>query len=80
MSFIVTTTSFSVGKRGKRIVNQASLAAATTVINTFNDSYYYEKDQFNIVKSGRQWFGERFDFLTEYNFTFKGYYFFELSV
>lgn len=31
------------------------------VINHFNDFIYHELDQYNILKSGREWFGERFD-------------------
>ncbi len=33
-------------------------AAATHQINTFNDFSFYEKDELNLIQSGRQWFGK----------------------
>ena len=46
---------------GKRIASVESVSAASTVINEFDDFAYYEKDQNNIWKSGREWFGQGFD-------------------
>ncbi len=30
-------------------------------VDTFQDYGFYEVDEFNIVKLGRRWFGDRFD-------------------
>lgn len=56
---------------GKRIQNQSSSTATVThVVNTFDDYGFHENDNVNFIKSGRQWFGEFFDNIASYNFTF----------
>jgi hypothetical protein len=42
-------------------------------VTRFTDYAFYENDQYNLIKSGRQWFGELFDF-TNKNYSF-GFYF-----
>ncbi|MDW8295638.1 MAG: type IX secretion system sortase PorU [Raineya sp.] len=48
---------------GLRVQNQASVSASQN-INTFDDYFFHEKDQFNILNqlgrggSGREWYGE----------------------
>lgn len=46
---------------GKRIPTLASVSGSYPVITQFDDFAYYEKDQYNLLHSGRQWFGEQFD-------------------
>lgn len=59
------------GTVGKRIPLQSSLAQnATTTVSTFDDFAFYENEAINVVKSGRQWFGENFDVVTSYTFPF----------
>jgi hypothetical protein len=59
------------GNPGKRINQQSSVAQnATSVVNSFDDFAFYENEAVNVVKSGRQWFGENFDVVTTYNFPF----------
>lgn len=54
---------------GKRITTQSSSAAIPThTVNSFDNFYFHEKDEVNLLKSGREWFGEVFDILTSYNF------------
>jgi hypothetical protein len=56
---------------GKRISNQASSPLTPTHFsNTFDDYQFYEKDNINLIKSGRIWLGEKFDILNDYNFSF----------
>jgi len=55
---------------GKRISRQNSAPETGNAITEFQEFFYYEKDEFNLVNSGRRWFGERFDFLTEHTFRF----------
>ncbi len=45
---------------GKRISTVESVNSGLPVITAFDDFAYYEKDQNNILKSGREWFGEGF--------------------
>ncbi len=42
----------------------------TKTINIFDDFAFHEIDSINLIKSGRLWVGELFDFQTEYNFNF----------
>nr|MCU0450646.1 type IX secretion system sortase PorU [Bernardetiaceae bacterium] len=57
------------GQPGKRLARQAD-AGSGTPITTFDDYFYHEKDDFNIVRSGRFWYGERFDLQADYTIRF----------
>jgi hypothetical protein len=46
---------------GKRISTVPSANGNFPEITQFDDFAYYEKDQYNLLHSGRQWFGEQFD-------------------
>jgi len=53
----------------KRISNLESSGASPTVeVNDFNDYVFHEVDRENVLKSGRTWYGEKFDVQTTYNF------------
>ena len=54
---------------GKRIETQFSTVIPPTYISTgFNDYYYHEEELENLIHSGRKWFGERFEEITQYSF------------
>ncbi|MBI4930870.1 MAG: type IX secretion system sortase PorU [Bacteroidetes bacterium] len=56
---------------GKRITTQNSLTTPPTdTVTSFDDYQFHELETNNLLKSGRQWFGETFDILTSFNFTF----------
>ncbi|MFH1320169.1 MAG: type IX secretion system sortase PorU [Bacteroidota bacterium] len=55
---------------GKRIITQPSDSGVSTSVTSFDDHAFHEKDLVNLIKSGRQWYGEEFDMVTSYNFTF----------
>ncbi len=59
---------------GKRITPLASTnQTATDHVNRFNDYSFYEKDEINLIKSGRQWYdGSIFELTTvrDYSFSF----------
>ena len=56
---------------GKRITTQSSsLLAPTNTVSSFDDYQFHELETNNLIKSGRQWFGEIFDILTSYSFSF----------
>ncbi len=42
----------------------------SNVVNSFDDYSFVERDLENLVGSGKQWFGEKFDFTPSYNFSF----------
>ena len=58
---------------GKRIVQEENLSLDPTVtVNTFIDYKLHEEEKENLLKSGREWFGERFTGdTTERSFSFE---------
>ena len=59
------------GSDGKRIQNMAQPTGASTLnLNTFDDYQSHELDLINVVRLGRQWFGESFDINQDQEFTF----------
>jgi hypothetical protein len=55
----------------KRIVSApSSTLTATHIVSTFDDMAFVEPDLYNFVKSGREWFGDLFDFVTEKSYSF----------
>lgn len=55
---------------GQRIASISSVAGSHPVVNQYQDYVYHELDEVNILKSGREWFGERFDLTLSYTFSF----------
>ena len=59
---------------GKRIQTQASSSAAlvpaNNIVSSFDDYGFHELDAVNFMKSGRAWYGEYFDNIASYNFSF----------
>lgn len=53
------------GENGKRIAADADIPGVLPVVSTFENFSYHELDQYSELKSGREWFGERFDLTTE---------------
>jgi len=59
------------GDYGKRIPAMLQPSGSTTLpINTFDDYQYHERDEVNIGRLGRTWFGEEFDINNEQEFSF----------
>ena len=59
------------GDLGKRIQNFTQpTQAANLTITTFDDYQFHEVDLINIVRAGRQWFGEAFNINNVQEFTF----------
>lgn len=50
---------------GKRIINTENISGSFPVIQTYDDFAFYETEKYNLLKSGRHWFGEQFDAITE---------------
>lgn len=55
---------------GKRVEINADAGTGFPTVNTFENFAYHELDQHNELKSGREWFGERFDLSTELTLSF----------
>ncbi|MES2516334.1 MAG: type IX secretion system sortase PorU [Bacteroidota bacterium] len=56
---------------GKRVSSQASLSNTPNTTTTKQDYYgYHEQNTINVVKSGREFYGEKFDLTTAYPFSF----------
>ncbi len=66
-SYFITSGSYP----GRRIGLQASSALpATYSVNTYDAYLFHEKDSLNLIKSGREWYGEVFDLKTEYTYQY----------
>lgn len=55
---------------GKRIQMQPSENNTNTTVTSFNDFDFYEKEQHNLIKSGREWYGESYGIADKYDFVF----------
>jgi hypothetical protein len=67
-SFYFITTDLGLGKR---INSQASLVNTPNTITSKQDYYdFHEQNTINVVKSGREFYGEKFDINTNYVFSF----------
>ncbi|MEM6522703.1 MAG: type IX secretion system sortase PorU [Bacteroidota bacterium] len=58
------------GDPGARIQSVENQGDGFSVIETFNDFKHHEKEETNLLISGREWYGERFDLTTERDFPF----------
>lgn len=45
---------------GKRIQETVNQGTNFSTVNTFDDYLYHEKEMYNLLSSGREWYGERF--------------------
>ncbi len=50
---------------GKRVTTRNDEGSGFPVVDVFENYSYHEINQYNELKSGREWFGERFDLTTE---------------
>lgn len=58
-------------KQGKRILEKPSVPGSPTITTHTYDSYrFHEKDSVNLLKSGRRFFGDVFDIITNYTYSF----------
>ncbi|HTF02587.1 MAG TPA: type IX secretion system sortase PorU [Bacteroidia bacterium] len=56
---------------GMRIQGQPTTGLAPThTVNSFDDYGYHEYDNENLIKSGRTWYGEKFDIVSSFSFAF----------
>jgi hypothetical protein len=57
-------------EQGKRIAPANNPQTGAQTIETFDAFGFYKRDQFNMLSSGRAWFGERFDAVTSHTINF----------
>ena len=69
-AYYFISDNYNSGKNNTIKTEQQSAGAASKTITTFNDFAYHEIDSINLIRSGRLWVNELFDYKTEYNFTF----------
>ncbi len=50
----------TVGGQGKRITQPVTQIVPNTIVNSFSERYYYEKELVNFLNSGKEWYGESF--------------------
>jgi len=63
-------TASNTNESSKRINTISSSLTPNKIVNSFNEYQYYEKDNYNLLKSGQEWYGEVFDVKTSYDFIF----------
>lgn len=68
-SYYYVTASNNSGKRITNMLQPTNLPTQT--ITTFDDYQFHEVDLINIVRAGRQWFGESFNIKNEQEFSFE---------
>ena len=67
-SFYFITTDLG---NGKRVTNNNSLSNTPNTTTSTHDYYgFHEVNAINVVKSGREFYGEKFDLTTSYSFNF----------
>lgn len=56
---------------GKRVQSRVSLnVTPAETVNTFDDYQFHELEKYNFIKSGKDWYGEKFDTVLTYNFSY----------
>lgn len=60
------------GSNGRNIQTQTSLPSSANRITTYEALAAHEVDQFNLLISGRHWFGESFEINRQQTFSFEG--------
>lgn len=68
-SYYYITNSGGIGKRIQNSIQPTN--PSTQTITTFDDYQFHEVDLINVVRTGRQWFGEAFNINNEQEFTFE---------
>ena len=61
---LYTDTAFyyiNIGGNGKRISAQLPQSQPSITVNSYNERYFYENDQVNLLNSGKEWYGEEFN-------------------
>jgi hypothetical protein len=53
---------------GKRVASKPNLEGNFPLVQHYDDFVYHEVDEYNVLNSGREWFGERFDISFERTF------------
>ncbi len=56
---------------GKRITTKPSIYGISGLVATFDDYINHESDEFNLLSSGREWFGEAFGEQSTHHFTYQ---------
>ncbi|MEN8120334.1 MAG: type IX secretion system sortase PorU [Bacteroidota bacterium] len=69
-AYYFLSSDYNSGRDNKIKTEQQSSNPTTKTISVFDDFAYHEIDSINLIKSGRLWVGELFDFQTEYDFNF----------
>jgi len=57
--------------QGKRIDDISSINNANYTVTSFADYGVIEDEKYNLINSGRRWFGDKYEFTTKYDYNFK---------
>ncbi|MCD4745467.1 MAG: hypothetical protein K8R58_04140, partial [Bacteroidales bacterium] len=67
-SYFFLTTNLGIGKRIEE--QSSSTANPTHYVQSFNNYSYNELEELNLIKSGKEWFGEEFNETLTYTFSY----------
>lgn len=56
---------------GIRIENQANYTNASATVSTFTDYDFIEDETYNLINSGRRYFGDKYEFVKDYTYNFQ---------
>ncbi len=56
------------GVSGKRISNATSVSSTNTTVTSYDEYWFHENQYSNLERTGREWFGEKFDITEVYNY------------
>ena len=60
----------SVGNKNRVEIQDLITENPSHFVNSFDDYQFHEVESYNLIKSGREWYGEHFDIIQSYNFDF----------
>ena len=69
-SYYFITTDYAIGTPKRINLQSANTQTPTHNVSTYDDYAFREDDEVNLVGTGRQWFGDYFDFNLSYNYNF----------
>lgn len=58
-------------ENGIRVVDQTNSSNSSTSVSTFTDYDFIEDETYNLINSGRRWFGDKYEFVKDYSYNFQ---------
>ncbi|NPD46387.1 type IX secretion system sortase PorU [Lentimicrobium sp. S6] len=56
---------------GIRVTTQSNSSSANASVSTYTDYDFIEDETYNLINSGRRWFGDKYEFVKDYTYNFQ---------